>query len=148
MVAAVPLIGRLLDRLPTNLVFAAALITSSATLVAIDLADTATSAFVYGVLFGLANAAGLALWGYLWPRYFGRRHLASIQGAGHTVGILGAASGPVPLGIAFDLWGRYSEALWLLSMLPVLCAFAALALRTPAALLRARRAAGEHGNHP
>ena len=131
MVLALPLIGRMLDRFPTRLVFAAGLLVTGASMAAISVADSVASAVVYAILFGLNNAAGLGLWSYLWPRYFGRRYLASIQGAGHTVGILGAAVGPVPLGIAFDLWGRYTEALWVLALLPALCAIAALTLKTP-----------------
>ena len=49
--------------------------------------------------------------------------------------IVGAALGPLPLGIAFDLVGSYTEVLRMLSVLPLACAAIALFLRPPAMLL-------------
>jgi len=69
---------------------------------------------------------------YLWPRFFGRRHLGSIQGTAQTIAVIGASIGPIPLGFAFDHFGSYEGALLLLALLPVLCALAILFMRAPA----------------
>ena len=69
---------------------------------------------------------------FLWPRFFGRRHLGSIQGAGTTINVVGASLGPLPLGIAYDLQGSYATALLLLAILPLGCAVAVLFIREPA----------------
>lgn len=135
MVVTMPLIGRMLDRYRTEYMFAAALVVMSATLVSVTLVGGMVSALAYAVVFGLNNAATLTLYAYMWPRYFGRRHLGSIQGVGQMVAVVGASLGPLPLGIAFDLFGSYVETALALAVLPLLCAVAALFLRMPAALV-------------
>jgi MFS family permease len=132
MVAAMPVIGRLADRHPTRTVFAGCLVLTALSLVAASLVDDLASALIYALVFGIANAASMTLFGYLWPRYFGRRHLGSIQGTGQMISVVGASLGPLPLGIAFDLLGSYTATLRLLTLLPLACATAALFLRTPA----------------
>ena len=90
MVVAMPMIGRLLDRFPTKPIFACAMLTQSAALIAIVFVDDLTSAVLYAVVFGLNNAAVQTYYTYVWPRFFGRRHLGSIQGTAQTIGIVGA----------------------------------------------------------
>jgi MFS family permease len=131
MVVAMPLFGRLLDRLPTRPMFACAMLTMSAAMLALVMVRGVPSAIVYSVVFGINNAAIHSHVSYLWPRYFGRRHLGGIQGTAQTIGVVGASIGPVPLGAAFDLFGSYQGALLLLAVLPVLCALAILLMRPP-----------------
>ena len=131
MVVAMPLIGRLLDRFPTKPIFACAMLTQTASLIAIVFVHDLSSAVLYGVVFGLNNAAVQTHYTYVWPRFFGRRHLGSIQGAAQTIGIVGASVGPLPFGAAFDLFGNYVGALLAFAVLPVLCAGAILAMKLP-----------------
>ena len=44
----------------------------------------------------------MTMFGYLWPRYFGRAHLGSIQGVGQMFGVVGASLAPLPVGFAID----------------------------------------------
>ncbi len=131
MVLAMPLIGRLLDRLPTRPLFAAAMLTLAAAMLALLLVRDLPSALLYSVVFGVSNAAVQTHMTYLWPRFFGRRHLGSIQGTAQTIGVVGASIGPLPLAFAFDQFGSYRGALMLLALLPVLCAIAVLFMRAP-----------------
>jgi MFS family permease len=131
MVLAMPLIGRLLDRLPTRPLFAAAMLTLAAAMLALLLVRDLSSALLYSVVFGVSNAAVQTHMTFLWPRFFGRRHLGSIQGTAQTIAVVGASIGPLPLGFAFDRFGSYRGALLLLALLPVLCAVAILFMRTP-----------------
>ena len=131
MVLAMPLIGRLLDRLPTRPLFAAAMLTLTAAMLALLLVRDLPSALLYSVVFGISNAAVQTHMTFLWPRFFGRRHLGSIQGTAQTIGVLGASVGPLPLGFAFDQFGSYRGALLLLALLPLLCAVAILFMREP-----------------
>ena len=131
MVITMPVFGYLLDRLPTRPVFASALLIMSASLVALALVRDIGSMIVFSVTFGLANAGLQSHYSFMWPRYFGRRHLGSIQGAAQTVGVVGASVGPLPLGLAFDLFGSYTGALYVLAALPVVCAVMLLFLRAP-----------------
>lgn len=135
MVACMPVVGKLLDRFPTRYVFAAALAVMTAALNGVTLVSGLSSALVYAALFGLNNAFSMTLFGYLIPRYFGRRHLGSLQGAGQMMAVVGASLGPLPVGLAFDLFGSPTFTLRLLSLYPLLCAVLVVSfLRTPAGI--------------
>jgi MFS family permease len=135
MVISMPLIGSLLDRLRTEVMFAMNLTVMAAALLAASVVRDTTTAVLYGVIFGISNAANMTMFAYLWPRYFGRRYLGSIQGVGQTIGVVGASLGPLPLGIAVDLTGSYAGTLQVLFLPPLAWALLALFfLRTPAAL--------------
>lgn len=141
MIVAIPLVGRGLDRFPTHRVFAFGLVVMIVSLISAANVHDLPTAMIYAVAFGLNNGCTMTFFGYMWPRYFGRKHLGSIQGMGQMIGIFGASLGPLPLGIAFDLLGGYRETLMLLALYPAGCAIAALFLRTPPQILSARRAA-------
>jgi MFS family permease len=131
MVLAMPLVGRMLDRLPTRPMFACGMLTMSVVMVALTFVHDLPSAMVYAVLFGINNAVINGHMNFLWPRFFGRRHLGSIQGTAQTIIVVGASLGPLPFGAAFDLFGSYAGALWLFALQPVLCAAAILLMRPP-----------------
>ena len=131
MVVTMPIFGRLLDRFPTPLMFAFALGLMALALVLAGLVDDVATALVYGVVFGLNNGTNLALHSYLWPRYFGRRHLGSVQGTGQMIGVVGASLGPLPLGLAYDFTGAYAPTLFALAVVPLACASLTLVLRDP-----------------
>ena len=131
MAVAMPLIGRLMDRFDPRYALVGALVCQSASLVAASLVSNLTSAMIYGVIFGINNAANMVIGTFVWPRYFGRRHLGSIMGVAQMVGVVGASVGPLPLGAGYDLFGHYSETLLLLALLPGLVAVAALFLKRP-----------------
>lgn len=132
MVVAMPFVGRLFDRWRTRHVFAGGLLVTGGALVGVTLVHDILTAVLYAMLFGINNASTMTLFGYMWPRYFGRRHLGSIQGMGQMIGALGASLGPLPVGLAFDLTGSATATLRLLALLPLGCAVAAIFLRTPA----------------
>ncbi len=131
MVIAMPFFGRILDRFPTQYVFSGALLLLSVSMITASLADNVATAMIYGALFGANNAANITFFSYMWARYFGRKHLGSVQGAGQMIGVVGASVGPLPFGLAFDLSGSYIGTLQGLALVPVGCAVLALFLRAP-----------------
>jgi MFS family permease len=131
MVLAMPVVGRLLDRFPTRPIFACGMLSMSAAMVTLTFVEGLASAIVYAVVFGAVNAVIHTHMTFLWPRFFGRRHLGSIQGMAQTIGVVGASLGPLPLGAAYDLFGSYEGALWLFALQPVVCAGAILLMRPP-----------------
>ncbi|MCY3761977.1 MAG: MFS transporter, partial [Gemmatimonadetes bacterium] len=137
MVAFMPVFGRLLDRLRTQTVFAGGLLLISCSLGALAAVSGTLSAVFFGIVFGIANAGSHNLLAYIWPRFFGRRHLGSIQGASQTVSVLGASIGPIPFGLAWDLYGSYTGALSAFALLPLLCAVAVWFIREPGRTPRA-----------
>lgn len=67
----------------------------------------------------------------VWPNYFGRKHIGSISGISMAMIVTGSALGPLPLGIAFDVFGGYSEILWALMLFPAIGMAAALMANPP-----------------
>ena len=135
MVAAMPLVGRLFDRVRTRYVFALGLLITAASLIGVTLVTDAATSVAYAVLFGLNNAFSMTMFAYIWPRYFGRRHIGSIQGTGQMIGVVGASLGPLPVGLAFDLLGSPTLTIRPLALFPVAAAaLALLFLRTSPAV--------------
>ena len=131
MVVTTPFVGMLLDRFPTKPLYACAMLSVSVALVAMSLVRDLPSAIVFSVLFGVANAAMHAHFTFVWPRFFGRRHLGSIQGVAQMGGVIGASIGPIPLGLGYDYLGGYGETLVALAAIPVMCAVAVAFMRAP-----------------
>ncbi len=131
MAASMPVIGWILDRSNPKYVFAASLVLLAMSLINITFVESTATATAYAVVFGINTAANMTFFGYMWARYFGRRHLGSIQGVGQTIGVVGASLGPLPLGIAFDMVGSYDGVLRLLAVIPLACAVLALFLVAP-----------------
>ena len=133
LAVSMPFVGRLFDRVRTRYVFATGLTILAAALLGVTLVSDLSSAIAYAALFGLNNAFSLTMFGYLMPRYFGRKHLGSLQGTGQLVAVIGASLGPLPVGLAFDYLDSPTLMLRLLALYPLACAVAAaLFLRTPA----------------
>ena len=131
MVVTTPLVGMLLDRFATKPLYSCAMLSVSVALVAMSLVRDLPSAIVFSVLFGVANAAMHAHFTFVWPRFFGRRHLGSIQGVAQMGGVIGASIGPMPLGLGYDYLGGYGETLVALAAIPVICAVAVAFMRAP-----------------
>ncbi len=131
MVCCMPIFGRMLDRLPTKPLFVSGVLLMSASMVALTFVQDLPTAVIYAVIFGMNNGAVHALIGYVWPHYFGRKHLGSIQGTAATIMVVGASIGPLPFGAAYDATGSYQTALLALAVLPVLCAIAVLFMHPP-----------------
>ena len=132
MVLTMPLVGKSLDRFKTRQVFAAALTIQAASLVLASMATDITSLIFYAIVFGLNNAFSMTLFGYVWPRFFGRLHLGRIQGTGQMIAVVGASLGPIPISLAFDIWGDPAGMLRMLAVMPLCAAIAVfLFLRTP-----------------
>ncbi|MBM86465.1 MAG: MFS transporter [Rhodospirillaceae bacterium] len=130
-VVSQPIFGRGLDRLPTHRMFGVALFVLCGSLFSVTFVCDLPTAILYGVIFGINNAISMTLFGYLWPRYFGRKHLGSIQGTGQMIGVVGASIGPLPLGIAFDLFGNYNQMLYILAVIPIFVAIPTQFLKEP-----------------
>ncbi|MDC3412021.1 MFS transporter [Aquibacillus sp. 3ASR75-11] len=77
-------------------------------------------AIIVGILWGVANGLGRIATNVIWPNYFGRRHIGSINGVGVTMGVAGSAFGPLPFGIGFDIFQSYTPVLLLSLIFPLI----------------------------
>ncbi len=132
MIIAMPLVGRLFDHIKTRYAIGIALCVNAVALFAITLVDSIPTAAVYAIVFGVTNAFMMTMFGYLWPRYFGRAHLGSIQGVGQMFGVVGASLAPLPVGYAIDVLNSTTGVLRGLSIVEVAIALIiVILLRTP-----------------
>lgn len=132
MVITMPFIGKLFDKIRTRLVIAIALCMNALALLSITLVDSFSSAIFYAIVFGMTNAFMMTMFGYLWPRYFGRAHLGSIQGIGQMYGVLGASLAPLPVGYAIDTLSSSEGVLRSLAVFEIAIALlVVIFLRTP-----------------
>lgn len=123
--------GYLVDRFPSRYALAAGQALLAAALAWLLVTDTAVHAVAYGALRGLT----LGLWPVAldatWPAYFGRRYLGSIRGLTFGAEIVGAALGPVPFGLIYDLLGGYTAAIAGVLILPIAATAAVLVAFPP-----------------
>ena len=123
MILFMPVVGKLFDNIPTNYVLTIGLIINCISLLSITYANNEYYAFVYAVFFGINNAVSMTMFGYIWPRYFGRKHLGSIQGTGQMIGVIGASLGPLPVGFAIDYIGDSLVTIRYLALYPLMISF-------------------------
>ncbi len=116
--------GWLSDRYPVKWVLFAGQVLLLAAMVTLVVAETAPMVMLYAALRGASSGMWMVGADTAWPNYFGRKHLGNIRGVGFAVGIAGAAIGPLPFGISFDLLGSYTSAILGLMILPFLAAIA------------------------
>lgn len=123
--------GLLVDRLPVRVLLAVALFLLTTALLLAQALQTAQMAFLYGMILGVTMGLMGTTNGVVWAKYYGRQHLGSIGGLGATILIVGAALGPMPLGIARDMLGSYRLALTLSALLPLVLGIASLLVKQP-----------------
>ena len=123
--------GLLVNRVPLRLMLALSLLLQIVSLVMGPRLSGVPMALAYGAILGLTSGLMRTVTGVAWAHYFGRQHLGAIAGLAATIGQAGSALGPMPLGIARDLMGRYDTALLVSAALPLALAVACLVVRAP-----------------
>ncbi|WP_199615142.1 MFS transporter [Paenibacillus alkalitolerans] len=74
-------------------------------------AHSHAAVIVFAVAWGISQGFMNVPLGVIWPNYYGRKYLGSIQGVTHTAGVIGSALGPVQFGWAYDRFGNYTGVL-------------------------------------
>jgi MFS family permease len=123
--------GWLADRFGPRPVLALGQALLAATLLCLTITSPGPTAILFGVLRGLTTGTWILATEVAWPAYFGRGHLGSIVGMAFAVSFVGAAIGPLPFGVIYDLVGSYRYAILGITILPVLSTIAALAAAPP-----------------
>ena len=127
--------GSLADRFPLRFTLAAGQVFLVLAMVVLLFSDSTELALVYAALRGVSGGFWSVAADVAWPSYFGRRHLGNIRGFGYSMGIAGAAIGPIPFGLAYDLLGGYDPAIVGLLILPIVAGLAILLVRAPRPVL-------------
>lgn len=109
--------GVLVDRIEARFLLFAALIGQTTSLLMAPRLGLST-AWVYGIVLGATGSLQTTVSTVIWAKYFGRQHLGAITGVASMIGVAGSSLGPMPMGIARDLFGSYTLALTALAVLP------------------------------
>ncbi|MBT2756888.1 MFS transporter [Mesobacillus foraminis] len=103
--------GYILDWVKVNYILAGIFAGEMLFVILLLFTNSIMMALVFGVLWGISGGFERIALNYVWPSYFGRKALGSINGTAMTVMVLGSALGPLPFGIAYDVFGGYQEVL-------------------------------------
>jgi MFS family permease len=98
---------------------------------------TGTTAALCAALVGMAIGAEFDVMAFFTSRYFGPRNFGQIYGYNYSAFKVGAATGPLIMGIAYDMVGRYDEILWSMSgIMMIACVLVGLMPKYPTLPLR------------
>ena len=75
---------------------------------------------VFAILWGVFMGFDAVSTNVLWSNYYGRRHLGKIRSITMTAMVIGSAFGPLPFGAAYDIFGGYTQVLWLMVLFSLL----------------------------
>lgn len=112
--------GYIVDRFKVHRVLAYSFIGQLGFLILLIFVHSTATAIVFGVIWGLVNGMERITLNVVWPDYFGRKHLGSIKGFATTFIVIGSAFGPLPFGIAFDLFHGYTQILMAMMIFPII----------------------------
>jgi len=123
--------GFLSDHFPNRmLLLAGQAILGVGVLLAMAMTET-WQALIYGGVIGFSSGSVITVAAVIWPNYYGRKHLGSIRGAATMAMVAGAALGPLPFALTFDLTGSYTSTLLIFMAFPALSMGAALCAIPP-----------------
>lgn len=123
--------GMLLEKVKVQYMLALLFFGEIVSLLLLQNAGTLAMAIVFGLVWGVSMGVERIVMAVVWPNYFGRKHIGSISGISMAMIVAGSALGPLPLGIAYDLFGGYTEMLWGILLFPLLGMFAAFMASPP-----------------
>lgn len=92
------------------------------------LGATGFEAAICTALIGIAIGAEFDVMAYFTSRYFGQRSFGEIYGYSYSGFKLGASIGPLIMGLTYDAIGRYTEVLWAMSGIMIICCVCILAM--------------------
>lgn len=125
------LAGWLVDRFPVRIILMLGQVCLIAAMLFLLVAQSPALVLCYSAWRGASSGLWMVAVDVAWPSYFGRKHLGSIRGVGFAVGVVGAAIGPIPFGLSYDLLGSYTAAIAGLLCLPLVAALAVLRAHPP-----------------
>lgn len=125
------LAGWLVDRFPVRIILMLGQVCLIVAMLFLLVAQSPALVLCYSAWRGASSGLWMVAADVAWPSYFGRKHLGSVRGVGFAVGVVGAAIGPIPFGLSYDLLGSYTAAIAGLLCLPLLAALAVLRAHPP-----------------
>ncbi|ENH95814.1 major facilitator superfamily protein [Gracilibacillus halophilus YIM-C55.5] len=123
--------GFITEKMKTNYLFVWIFVIEIILLLLLLVLVNATVAIIIGVLWGVANGFNRIATNVIWPDYFGRKYIGSINGVGATMMVVASAFGPLPFGYGYDLFESYTPVLLISLIFPVIGLIASLLATKP-----------------
>lgn len=120
------LAGFLLEKVKAHYMFAFVFAGQFVFIITLYFTDSFAWAVCFGLLWGFIGGMERIVISMIFPDYFGRHYIGSIKGVATTMTVAGSAFGPLPFGIAYDLFGGYNEILILMMIFPAIGIIASL----------------------
>ncbi|OZC01797.1 MFS transporter [Rubricoccus marinus] len=117
--------GGLVDRFGPGRVMAASLAFFAAMMALVPWVTSPEAVWVYGAAFGVSQGVMGNVSGSGFAAYFGRAHIGAIKGYAGTAFVAATALGPPLLAVGAETSGGYTQALWVLAVIPLGVAFLA-----------------------
>ena len=118
------LAGWIVDRRPARHVQTVAQGSAALAFVVLVVAAGPFAAVAFAALRGVASGLWNVAADVVWPTYFGKKNIGSIRSITMVGTVVGAAFGPIPLGLVYDATGSYTPALLAFALLPFTAAIA------------------------
>nr|WP_204436849.1 MFS transporter [Amphibacillus cookii] len=127
--------GYVLDKIPSHYALVGIFIIEIFLLILLTMLVSSVLAFVFGLFWGVANGLERIGLKAIWPNFFGRRYIGSINGVAAMMMVIGSSLGPLPFGSGFDLFGSYHPVLLTMLVFPLIGLFSALFVKKPSKLI-------------
>lgn len=96
--------GFILEKVRTNLLLTVVFVIEIALLIILINSHSVLVGVMFGIIWGIGNGLERITLNIIWPNYFGRRYIGSINGIAMMIMVIGSAFGPLPLRLALCLW--------------------------------------------
>ncbi|WP_343032886.1 MFS transporter [Virgibacillus doumboii] len=123
--------GFITEKIQTNYLLAIVFVIEIIFLILLLMTNSLLMAVVFGILWGIANGLERIGMNVIWPDYFGRKYVGSINGVGMTMVVIGSSLGPLPFGAGFDIFHNYTPVLLTSLIFPAMGLICALLARKP-----------------
>ncbi|WP_155669234.1 MFS transporter [Ornithinibacillus caprae] len=123
--------GFITDKIQTNYLLVVIFLIEIVLLLMLLITNNILMAILFGTLWGIANGLERIGLNVIWPNYFGRKYIGSINGVGVTMGVIGSSLGPLPFGVGYDLFQSYTPVLLATLMFPVIGVICSLIAKKP-----------------
>ncbi|MFD2761273.1 MFS transporter [Lentibacillus juripiscarius] len=123
--------GFITERIPTNYLLASVFFIEIIFLLMLLVTKNVMMAVLFGIVWGAANGLERIGMNVIWPDYFGRKYVGSINGVGMTMVVIGSSLGPLPFGAGFDIFHNYTPVLLASLAFPVIGILCAVSAKRP-----------------
>lgn len=104
--------GFLTEKIKPHLMLAASFLLNILAPILLLMTQSVFMAIGFGIAWGIAQGMMNIPLRAIWPEYYGRKHLGSINSVNTAATVIGSSLGPIPFGFIYDQLGSYNLILW------------------------------------